>query len=265
MKRPHSVDFLRQRPIEIEEQQFNPLQTVGQKGGRFVFHKPTLKTPKINELISQIDSLMCKFTKPKGNGQGVRTPLVDLNLYTLADVNIPTENPTVQSRVYMPKRLDRNLETNFQSTNASSKKESSVKHRESCELNVKKQKKLARIEQLMVENAKCLNEKLVQSISKQEKEFKPDREYFIKNLMSFSSFLYSAIKNENNEEITQLALQMSNQQKVLKELANTNNNLNFLLGGACFFVDEKARILGKNKKNLVMNKIKTYAPTTVFK
>ena len=271
MKRPHSLETMRQRPQEIEEQQFNPVQSHNKKEKQNFFQKSNgfQFPPKLHDLIAEIDSVMNKFSKSKPAPQlPNRIPLVDLNLYTLADVNIPSEEPAVHSRVYKPKRHDFCEDPiNFQSTNASSKKGGSLKALENYELSSKRQKKLARIEKLIVNNTKCLNEKLVQTITKQEKEFKPEREFFIKNLMTFTGLLYSGTNEENGDDLEKLAQKMRCQERVIIDIGQTGMNLTFLLEGASFLVEEKAEVLKKKNKNRteILNKLKNSPPSTIFK
>ena len=273
MKRGHSAQFFRRDPFDIEEQSFNALQSHTKVESRM--EKPSfkatldMKSPKLQELLNEIDTLMVKFSNKTNKlvlKSQPRSPLVDLDLYTMADVNIPDENSKIQCKtkdLTDLKKKDMSNEIYAATTNASSKKGSSFRNEENCRL---KTGKLGHIEKLMVENWKCLNEKMVQVLKKQERDYKKEREILINYLMSFTSCFYSSIELEILIDIEANLKNMRDKQRILLGNASSNT-LRFLIENAVFLLEEKEEILRKQQMKGVgiSNLIKMRHRAKIFK
>lgn len=230
MRRPQSLENLRKVPnFEPQEQPFKTLS----HEKRLLFTPIPAKPPNLQYMLNEIDDFMKKYEHKSKIPLKVRSPLLDLNLYTLADVNIPEENPQNSSNFALQESKE-----NKELTITTNTKASFSNSKRSEELFA--EKKVKEIEKLMVENAKCLNEKIALCVAKQSKEFRNERENFINHLMKFTTCFYQGLEEKNVIELEKIKQKLKGIR--MGQLAHC---VEFLKENAKFLLQEKIENLKK--------------------
>lgn len=230
MRRPHSLENLRK--VSVFEPQEQPFKTLSHEK-RLLFTPIPAKPANLQQMLNEIDDFMKKYEHQSKIPLKVRSPLLDKNLYTLADVNIPEENPYNSCNLAW-----QNSKENRELTISTNTKASKTSSKRSEELFA--ERKVKEIEKLMVENAKCLNEKIALCVAKQSKEFKAERESFINHLMKFTTCFYQGLEEKNLTELEKIKQKLKGIR--MGQLAHC---VEFLKENAKFLLQEKIENLKK--------------------